>query len=112
MYTFSIAMLFGAYLMNQVFNDPILGGNNNITFAALDTLSQSFSLNQQVNASLIFGDFVAALTVLFGIVTGSTLNTAFQLIPFANTSILLLQGILFNLASVFLWIYIVSNRSI
>lgn len=112
MYIFSIAILFSSYYMNQIFNDPILGGNDNITFTALNTLMGSFSINSQINANLIFGDFISALVVLFGIVTGSTLNHAFQLIPFANTSILLLQGLLFDLASVFLWIFIVANRSI
>jgi len=105
-------MLFGAYLMNQVFNDPILGGNGNITFDALDKLSMTFSTNQQVNGALIFGDFIAALQLLFGIIIGSTVNSALQLLPFVGIPILLLQGMLFNLASVFLFIYIISNRSI
>jgi hypothetical protein len=112
MYAFSVAMLFGAYYMNQIFNDPILGGNDNITFDAMNTLAQSFSISEGVNASLLFGDFIAGLKVLFGIVTGSTINSSFQLIPFVDVSILLLQGIMFDLASVFLWIYIVSNRSL
>lgn len=112
MYVFSIGILFSAYFLNQILNNPVLGANGNITFAALNTLMGSYAINQSINTSLIFGDFIAALTVLFGIVTGSTLSNAFTLIPFVNTSILLLQGILFDLASVFLWIYIVANRSI
>lgn len=112
MYVFSIAILFSAYYLNQVFDNPALGANGNITFAALNTLMNSYALNQQINIDLVFGDFIAALTVLFGIVTGSTLTTAFTLIPFVDTSILLLQGILFDFASVLLWIYIVSGRSL
>lgn len=112
MYVFSIAILFSAFYLNQIFNNPVLGANGNITFNALNTLMGTFRLNQQINTNLIFGDFIAAVTVLFGIVTGSTLSTAFTLIPYVDQSILLLQGILFDLASVFLWIYIVSNRSV
>src|SRR5574342_720098 len=101
MYVFSVAILFSAYYLNQVFNNPALGANGNITFSALNTLMGSYSINEGVNAELVFGDFIAALTVLFGVVTGSTLTSAFTLIPFVDTSILLLQGILFDLASVF-----------
>jgi len=112
MYAFSIAMLFGAYYMNQVFNDPVLASKDNITFDALDDLTRNrFALNQDINASLIFGDFISALKVIFGIITGSTLDDSLHLIT-GDLNILLLQGIVFDLASVLLWIYIVSGRSI
>jgi hypothetical protein len=109
MYVFSIGILFFGYEINQIFNDTDI---HSYSYDALTTLAGTFTIDQQINASLIFGDFIAALTLLFGIVTGNTISSAITTIPFVDTTIELLVQIIFSLSSVFLWIYIVANRSI
>ena len=112
MYMFSFGILFFGYYLNQIFQLPALSSNNSMTYSALSSLVGSYTISQEINASLIFGDFIAALTVLFGLLSGNILDTAFHSIPFMDASILLLQTAMFDIASVFLWIYIVSNRSV
>lgn len=115
LYMFSISVLFFGYYLNTYFNNPNItntqyfGGN---PYNALNTLANSYHINQQINTSLIFGDFIAALTVLFGILTGSTISGMTTMLPFVDTSIQLLVQIVFSLSSVLLWIYIVANRSV
>lgn len=112
-YVFSLFVLFFGYYLNTIFQDPVLTANTNITYNALNTLAASFALNQQINTSLIFGDFIAGLTVLFGILTGGPITELMTLgIPFMDGSIQLLFRIVFALSSVLLWIYIVANRSV
>lgn len=114
LYLFSVGTLFFGYYMNTAFNDSQInnaayfGGN---PYNAMHTLANTYAINQQINTNLIFGDFFAALTVLFGIVTGTTISGMLTLLPFVDASIQLLVQIVFSLSSVFLWIYIVANRS-
>ena len=112
MYIFSLGSLFFTYYINLILPLPAVTNNPNTTFTSLQTLAGTFSLNQQINTSLIFGDFIAGLTVLFNIVTGTTIANAFSIFPFVDASITLLIQIMFSLTSAFLWIYIVANRSI
>ena len=112
MYLFSIGCLFGGYYANQVFNNTTLNNNQALTYNSLQTLAGSFNLNQQINTNLIFGDFIAGLTVLFSIVTGTTIASAFSVFPFVGAAEMLLIQITFALSSALLWIYIVSNRSV
>lgn len=113
-YVFSVFILFFGYYLNaNIFNDPVLNANTNITYNALNTLAASFALNQQINSSLIFGDFVNGMIVLFGVLTGGPITELMTLgIPFMDGSIQLLFRVIFALSSVFLWIYIVANRSV
>lgn len=116
MFMFSVAMLFTGYYLNTIFNNPTLNANTNVSYNALNTLAGTFRLNQGVNTSLIFGDFTAALTVLFdpttGILFGGTITNAFSLIPYVDVSIQLFIRIIWAATNIFLWIYIVANRSI
>lgn len=112
MIIFSIGSLFFTYYINLIFPLASVTNNTNTSYTALQTLAGSFSINQQINTSLIFGDFIAGLTVLFNIITGTTIANAFSVFPFVDASITLLIQILFSLSSAFLWIYIVANRSI
>lgn len=112
MIIWSIGSLFFTYYVNLIYPLSSVTNNPNTSFTALQTLAGSFSINQQVNTSLIFGDFIAGLTVLFNIVTGTTIANAFSVFPFVDASITLLIQITFSLTSAFLWIYIVANRSV
>jgi len=112
MYLFSLGCLFGGYYANQIFQNTTLNNNQAITFNALQTLASSFNLNQQINTNLIFGDFIAGLTVLFSIVTGTTIAAAFSMFPFVGAAEMLLIQIVFASSSALLWVYIVANRSV
>lgn len=75
----------------------------------------TFTFNQQVNTNLIFGDFVAAYTLIGGLMSGSVFSSSLTIIQnsgFADVSIGLLMGLLFDSATLFLLLYIISNRSI
>ena len=116
MFLFSVGMLFAGYYLNTIFNNANLNANTNVSYNAINTLANSFHLNQGVNSSLIFGDFIAALTVLFdpttGILFGGTITSAFSLVPYIDFSLQLLIRIIWASSQVFLWLYVVANRSL
>ena len=106
-------ILFFAYYLNQVFNDPTI--SNNVTFSSLNTIMGTFTFSQQINTNLVFGDFISVFTLLGSLMSGSVFSSALTLIQnsgFADASVGLLMGILFDGGTVFLLMYIVSFRSI
>lgn len=106
-------ILFFAYYINQYFNDPTL--NNNVTFSSLNTIMGTFTFSQQINTNLVFGDFISVFTLLGGLMTGSVFTSAMTIVQnsgFADASVSLLMGLLFDSGTVFLLMYIVSFRSI
>lgn len=113
LYVFSVSLLFSSYYINQVFNDPVI--SSSVTYTSLQTLMGTFAFNQQINTNLIFGDFISALTLIGGLMTGSVFTTSMTIIQssgMADLSVGILMGLLFDSATLFLLIYIVSNRSI
>ena len=112
MYIWSFGSLFFTYYVNLILPLSSVNANPNTTFQALQTLSAGYSINQQINTSLIFGDFIAGLTVVFNIVTGTTIANAFAIFPFVDASITLLVQLVFTSSSAILWVFIVANRSL
>lgn len=113
MFMFSISLLFSTYYLNQIFNDPVI--NSSATYASLQTIMGTFTFNQQINTNLIFGDFISVFTLLGSLMSGSVFTTSLTIIQssgFADISVGLLMGLLFDSATLFLLLYIVSNRSI
>lgn len=110
MYIFSVFIMFMGYYTNQVFGNTAMAANSSYTYNALHTLASSYSINQSINTSLVFGDFIAGLTVVFGILTGNTISSAIAGAPFVSADILLLIQIIFSLSSVALWVFIVAFR--
>ena len=113
LFVFSLGILFSSYYLNQIFNDPVL--SSSATYTSLNTIMGTFSFNQQINTNLIFGDFLSAFTLLGSLMSGSVFTTSLTIIQssgFADLSVGLLMGLLFDSASLFLLLYIVSNRSI
>ena len=113
MWLFSVALLFSTYYINLIFNDSVL--TQSATYSSLNTLMGTFSYNQKPNANLVFGDFVSAFTVIGGLVTGSTFTTSLTVIQnagFADLSVGLLMGLMFDSGTLFLILYIISFRSI
>jgi hypothetical protein len=100
------------YFANTFFNNTAIATQGSYTYDSLKTLASTFSVNQQINTNLIFGDFLAALKLIFSIVTGTTIAEAFRGLPYFSDSLQLLTSIVFSISSVFLWVYIVANRSI
>lgn len=109
----SFGILFFGYYMTLAFpGNSTFSSNTNFTYTSLKTLANSFAVNQQINTSLIFGDFLAGLTVMAGIFIGAPIANALNGLPFVDTNILLLIQIIYGSSNLALWVYIVSNRSI
>ena len=113
LWLFSIFSLFFGYYLNTIFNDPTLTASPDANYLAMKTLADSFKLNQQVNTSLIFGDFIAGATVLFGLISGSTVTAMLTMgIPQFDVSMQLAFELLWASSNIFLWVYIIANRSV
>ncbi len=113
LFVFSLGILFSSYYLNQIFNDPVISAS--ATYTSLQTIMGTFAFNQQINTNLIFGDFVSVFTLLGSLMSGSVFTSSLHLIQnsgFADVSVGLLMGLLFDSASLFLLLYIVSNRSV
>lgn len=113
LFVFSIATLFMTYYVNQIFNDPFL--SNSATYSSLSSIMGTFKFNQQINTNLIFGDFISVFQLLGSLMSGSIFTSSLTIIQssgFADLSVGLLMGILFDSATLFLLLYIVSNRSV
>lgn len=109
MYLFSISLLFTGYYLDEVFQQDQFTG---ASFAALDEIAGKNTVNESISSELIFGDFIAGAKVLFGVVTAEPITQAFHLLPGFNAEWDLLVRLIFSLSSIFLWIYIITGRSI
>lgn len=109
MYIFSTALLFSGYYLDLVFNEDNFSSS---TYASLDTLANKNNVDETISAELIFGDFIAGVNVLFGIVTGDTLTDAFHLLPGVDASMDLFVRLVFTLSSALLWVFVVTGRSL
>ena len=123
-FVFSIAILFSTYYINQVFNDPVI--TQSTTYQSLGAIMASFNPNISPNPTLIFGDFISAFNLLKDLIAGGVFSTVFGH-PSATTSgdmgllgnsgyydasLQIFMGLLFDSATLFFILYIVSNRSI
>lgn len=109
------------YLNTNIFHDATI--TNGMTYSSLQALTNStFALNQpnlQVDFALIFGDFYHVFLFIVGLMSGNIFSTAF-----GSTGIMVQSGfaydaylslftaIVFDSATVFLILYIISNRSV
>lgn len=109
MYLFSVSLLFSGYFIDQAYGLNLFTG---ITFDSLDDLASKNAVDEEISIDLVFGDFVAGVRVVFGIVTGDTIAQAFALIPSFNETFMLLVRIIFSLSSAMLWVFIVTGRSL
>lgn len=109
MYMFSIALLFSGYFLDQAYGLSLFTG---VTFDALDEIASKNVVNQEISIDLIFGDFIAGVKVVFGIITGDTIAQAFSLIPNFDETWMLLVRLAFTLSSAMLWVFIVTGRSL
>jgi len=119
LYVFSLAILFSTYFFNQIFNDPALSAS--VSEKGLEGLMKTtYSFNQTVNTSFLFGDFYNTYLVLEGLFTGGIFQQVFSEggvldqsgLTVANIYLQILMGLLFDSATVFFILYIISNRSI
>lgn len=109
MYLFSIGILFSGYYIDQVFGMDLF---SSVTYDALDELANKNTVDEDLTVDLIFGDFIAGVKVLFGIITGDTISGALTTLPFMNEVWLLLSRLVFTLSSALLWVYVVAGRSV
>lgn len=121
-YVFSFSFMFMAYFINQVLNDTYLSASNASYSYINGTLLPQFTFSPGFNSSLIFGDFISVFNFLVGLMSAGTLgNGAFQtmmgILPAGiggplDGAVVLLMGLLFDSATVFLLLYIFSFRSL
>jgi len=109
LYVWAIGILFAGYYWDSVFGDNLFAG---ATFEALDELANKNAVDETISIDLIFGDFIAGVKVVFGILTGDTIYSALSMIPGFLAEWMLLVRITFTLASALLWVYIVTGRSL
>lgn len=120
LYLFSLAIVFMTFYLNtNIFNDASI--TNGMTYQSLQALTNStYSFaNQQVDAALIFGDFVHVFQFIAALFTGGIFAQSF-----GSTGIMVQSGfaydaylelfttLMFDSATVFLVLYIISNRSL
>ena len=110
MYIFSLSLMFAGYFMETTLGDGSF--NEDSLYAQLVIISNSFNPDANISVEAIFGDFIAGVKVLFGIMTGQTIADAFMLFPAMSMEWLLLIRVLFTASSIFLWIFIVTGRSV
>lgn len=119
MYLFSLALLFSGYYIDLAFgqnlftNVTVSGTNGTSTKTTFDYLSQLVNKHQvdaKISIDLIFGDFVAVVQVIFGILTGEPISTAFSMMPNFDEVWMLAVRIIFTFGSVALWAYLVAGR--
>lgn|SRR6185312_7929886 len=127
-YIFCFSMLFGMYYMNlSIFHDPVITAS--VSYQSINNLVGTFAFNQNINSGLIFGDFLSVYNLLGALMTGSaTVPNPFAEIfgggggigghgiiynsGFADASVGLFMGAIFDSATLFLLLYIISNRSV
>jgi len=109
-YIFSLALMFSGYFMESTLGDGSFDENS--LYADLDAVATAFNPNETVSAELIFGDFIAGVRVLFGVMTFQPISDAFAILPNMDMNILLLIRVLFGASSIFLWIFIITGRSV
>ena len=96
-------------LFRSAFGQNLFKGS---TYDALVTIATRNDINASVSSDLIFGDFVSGVRVLFSIMTGGTITDALSGLPHFDFVWILIVRVLFTLGSSFLWIYLITGRSI
>ncbi len=107
MYIFSTALMFGGYVANTASGMELFTSS---TYEALNEIMNRNEIDEEISIDLIFGDFIAGVRVLFGIVTGETIADAFGQLPNFDEMWMILVRLLFTTSSAFLWIYVVAGR--
>ena len=109
MYVFATALLFSGYYLDLSFCENLWTG---ATYDALDSIANKNNIEESVSTELIFGDFIAGVQVLFGIVTGDTITSALHLLPNFSSEWDLVVRLIFTFSSAMLWIYVITGRSL
>lgn len=121
MYIFSLALLFSGYYVDQISGlslfttVTVTDSNGNTseqnTFDYLgELINQQSGIDESLLPDLIFGDFVTVARVIFGVITGEPVSAAFGMLPHFDEVWMLMVRIIFTLASMALWGYIIAGR--
>ena len=109
LYVLSVAMLFSGAYIDETYGTDLFTGT---TFDSVDEIAATFKLDTDFSAEMIFGDFIAGLKVLGGLLTGEVITDAFALIPGFNIYWLLLIRLLFSLSTLLFMLYLATGRSL
>lgn len=121
LYLFSFAIVFSAYYLNNTtFHDASISQTQTyVALQALENSTYAFT-NHQVDSALIFGDFVHVFQFIAALFTNGMFASAFGNSGVMNQSgwggydlsVGLFITIMFDAATTFLILYIISNRSL
>jgi len=110
MYLFSICLTFSGYYIDQVFAQNLF---NDYTSETLESLiTRNNVLDETITIELIFGDFIAGVRVIFGIMTGDVMTNIVEGLPNFNYEYSIIIRLLYITSTAFLWIKIVTGRDL
>lgn len=113
LYLFSFLLLIIGLWVEDATNHQIFP-NRNLIQQRLESQINAQRLDpNNVNAGItyIFGDYLSAARILFGVVTGEAVFFVLQQIPiFANYYVYIIITILYTFSTVMLVVYIIGNR--
>lgn len=109
MYIFTASFTFSGFYIDYAFGLDLFSG---FTQDALEELIIP-TIDEEINIILIFGDFIAGLKVVFGILSGIAITDALSSLPNYDSLVWnLIVGIIYTTTSALLWVYIVTGRSL
>ena len=124
---FSLSISWAAFEVISLYPNTNIATSPNVAWtqthvqAMAGNYSSIVNLNngQTPNPALIFGDFITGLTVLLNAIQiagnaalGGGLSSVLQGIPGIDQNITWLVQIIYGSSEVFLWVYVVANRSL
>lgn len=121
MYLFSACLLFSGYYVDIAFGQnlfttvTVIDGNSTRVETPYDYLNELMSEHQvreEPSLELLFGDFIAAGKVIFGIITGQPIAAAFGALPNVDEVWMLLIQLIFTFSTLALWAFVIAGRSI
>jgi hypothetical protein len=108
MTVFSALLTFSGYYVDQAFGTTLF---DSFTTQSLDEILERVDrIDEEPSIDLIFGDFLAAVRVVFGVLVGDAVFQPLSALPNFNEMYLVFAKMIFGFSSVFLWVYIVAGR--
>lgn len=99
--------MFSGYYIDLAFGQNLF---DSFTYDALDSLLSKHKVDQEPNIELIFGDFLAVVKVIGGILTGNAITGALAGFPNFDQVWIMAVQIMYTLGWVALWGYLVAGR--
>lgn len=113
LYVFSTMLLIIGLWVQDATGIPVFPMNNR---PALEQRIHNLQINpNEVNTgvTMIFGDYLSAARIIFGIITGEAVFFVLQQIPiFASYYVYIIITVIYSFGTVMLILYLLGNRSL